>query len=125
MYFFHQVHKNTLPQKDNPDHNFSIYYKFILELYRVPLNIRYSKLIILYRKHLRNRAVQMNIKWNSENIIFETLREAEVWTDSIGNEISGRVYDGYVTPDYKIAYVLLAEVPHFKVHTEIDVNNEP
>ncbi|EOO38728.1 hypothetical protein IKK_02774 [Bacillus mycoides] len=26
----------------------------------------------------------MNIKWNSENIIFETLREAEVWTDSIG-----------------------------------------
>ncbi|HDR4422889.1 TPA: hypothetical protein QCU60_004331 [Bacillus cereus] len=68
------------------------------------------------------------MKWNSENIMFDTLREAEVWADSIGNEIYGRVYDGYVTPDYKIAYALcfqLAEVPHFKVHTKIDVNNEP
>lgn len=70
----------------------------------------------------------MNLRWNRQNVMFETLREAEVWAGSIGNEIYGWVYDGYITPDYKIAYALsfqLAQVSHFKVHTEIDVNNEP
>jgi len=39
-------------------------------------------------------------------VIFETVREAEVWADGFVNEMYGRVFDGYETPDYKIAYAL-------------------
>lgn len=63
----------------------------------------------------------MDIKWKSENVIFDTLWESEVWADSIANEIYGRTIDGYITPDYKIAYALsffLGAVPSFIVHTE-------
>ncbi len=63
----------------------------------------------------------MDIRWKSENIIFDTLRESEVWADSIANEIYGRTIDGYITPSYKIAYALsffLASVSNFIVHTE-------
>ncbi|CAI8814547.1 MULTISPECIES: hypothetical protein [Bacillus] len=63
----------------------------------------------------------MDIRWKSEEIIFDTLRESEVWADSIANEIYGRTIDGYITPDYKVAYALsffLASVPNFIVHTE-------
>ncbi|MBY0598174.1 hypothetical protein [Bacillus bingmayongensis] len=48
----------------------------------------------------------MDIRWKSEDVIFDTQRESEVWTDSIANEIYGRTIDGYITPDYKIAYAL-------------------
>ncbi|NRG31223.1 hypothetical protein [Niallia circulans] len=48
----------------------------------------------------------MEIEWKKETIIFETLRESEVWADSIANEIHGRTINGYITPDYKIAYAL-------------------
>ena len=41
-----------------------------------------------------------------EDVIFETVREAEVWADGVANEMYGRVFDGYETPDYKIAYAL-------------------
>ncbi|MBC6976326.1 hypothetical protein H9I32_29335 [Bacillus sp. Xin] len=61
------------------------------------------------------------MRWKSEDVIFGTLRESEVWADSIANEIYGRTIDGYITPDYKIAYALsffLASVPNFIVHTE-------
>ncbi|MEH7014844.1 hypothetical protein V7087_29255 [Neobacillus niacini] len=61
------------------------------------------------------------MRWKSEDIIFYTLRESEVWADSIANEIYGRTIDGYITPDYKLAYALsfyLASVPVLKVHTE-------
>ncbi|MEN1936682.1 hypothetical protein AAIE21_14050 [Paenibacillus sp. 102] len=61
------------------------------------------------------------MRWKSEDVIFDTLRESEVWADSIANEICGRTIDGYITPDYKIAYALsffLASVPNFIVHTE-------
>lgn len=63
----------------------------------------------------------MEIRWKSEDVIFDTLRESEVWADSIANEIYGRTIDGYITPDNKIAYSLsffLASVPSFIVHTE-------
>ncbi|MEA1008203.1 hypothetical protein CN491_19260 [Bacillus cereus] len=61
------------------------------------------------------------MKWKREDIIFETMREAEVWADSIANEMYGRVFDGYETLDYKIAYVLsffLAQEREWIVHTE-------
>lgn len=48
----------------------------------------------------------ITVKWEREDIIFETMREAEVWADSIANEMYGSVFDGYETPDYKIAYAL-------------------
>lgn len=43
----------------------------------------------------------MKIKWKSEDVIFDTWWEAEVWADSIANEIHGRTINGYITPDYK------------------------
>jgi len=42
----------------------------------------------------------MEIEWKKETIIFETLRESEVWADSIANEIHGRTINGDITPDY-------------------------
>ena len=39
-------------------------------------------------------------------VIFETVREAEVWAGGFVNEMYERVFDGYETPDYKIAYAL-------------------
>lgn len=58
----------------------------------------------------------MEIRWKREDVVFETLWESEVWADSIANEIYGRTIDGYITPDYKIAYALsffLGSVPQF------------
>lgn len=46
------------------------------------------------------------MRWKKEEIIFETIRETEVWADSIANEMYGRLFDGYETLDYKIAYAL-------------------
>ncbi|HDR6316819.1 TPA: hypothetical protein QCU53_003612 [Bacillus thuringiensis] len=46
------------------------------------------------------------MRWKREDIIFETIREAEVWADGVANEMYGRVFDGYETLDYKIAYAL-------------------
>ncbi|MED4886576.1 hypothetical protein [Lysinibacillus fusiformis] len=69
----------------------------------------------------------MALRWNIENIIFDSLHEADVWADSIGNEIYARLYDGYDTPDYKIAYSLafrLAEMKEFRVITEISIDKE-
>lgn len=69
----------------------------------------------------------MNIKWKSEEIVFETMQEADVWADSIGNEIYGRIYEGYITPDYKIACSLafrLASINKSKVKTAIDESNK-
>lgn len=56
-----------------------------------------------------------------EEVIFETMREAEVWADGVANEMHGRVFDGYETLDYKIAYALsffLAQEREFTVCTE-------
>ncbi len=47
------------------------------------------------------------MRWKREDVIFETVREAEVWADGFVNEMYGRVFDGYETPDYKIAYALI------------------
>lgn len=63
----------------------------------------------------------MTLKWKRESIIFDSLFEADVWADSIVNEIYAKLYDGYDTPDYKIAYSLafrLAEIEEFRVITE-------
>ncbi|AFQ18586.1 hypothetical protein P9Y62_17035 [Bacillus thuringiensis] len=46
------------------------------------------------------------MRWKKEDVIFETIRETEVWADSIANEMYGRLFDGYETLDYKIAYAL-------------------
>lgn len=62
----------------------------------------------------------MSIRWKEEMLQFETLREAEVWADSIANEMHGRSITGYGTPDFKVATILafyLAQVPEFRVHT--------
>ncbi|MBE5104546.1 hypothetical protein IGI01_04380 [Bacillus thuringiensis] len=65
------------------------------------------------------------MKWKREDVIFETIREAEVWADSIANEMYGRVFDGYETPDYKIAYALsffLAQNRERNIHTKVEFN---
>lgn len=62
----------------------------------------------------------MTIKWNVEELMFDSLYEAEVWADSIANEMYARLYNGYETPDYKIAYSLafrLAEIKEFTIRT--------
>ena len=67
----------------------------------------------------------MTIRWNREEIIFDTLYEADTWADSIANEIYGRIYEGYDTPDYKIAYTLafrLASIKECRVYTGRDKN---
>ncbi|TFE00692.1 hypothetical protein [Jeotgalibacillus salarius] len=69
----------------------------------------------------------MPLRWKREDILFDSLYEADVWADSIGNEMYARLYDGYDTRDYKIAYALafrLAEVNEFRVHTETTINND-
>ncbi|WP_438311395.1 hypothetical protein [Sporosarcina sp. FA9] len=68
----------------------------------------------------------MTHKWKRESIIFDSLFEADVWADSIGNEIYARLYDGYDTPDYKIAYSLafrLAEIEEFRVMTKRSIDD--
>lgn len=68
----------------------------------------------------------MALRWKREEILFHSLFEADVWADSIGNEIYARLYDAYDTPDYKVAYSLafrLAEMKKFKVMTEISMDN--
>ncbi|MFJ8104026.1 hypothetical protein [Lysinibacillus sp. RC79] len=63
----------------------------------------------------------MEIVWKREDFIFDTIRESEVWADSISNEMFGRTISGYITPDYKIAYSLaffLAQIDEFQVHTK-------
>ncbi|WPK10260.1 hypothetical protein R6U77_09955 [Lysinibacillus louembei] len=63
----------------------------------------------------------MVTRWNREDIIFDSLHEADVWADSIANEIYARLYDGYDTRDYKIAYSLafrLSGIKELKVMTE-------
>lgn len=69
----------------------------------------------------------MTLRWKREDFIFDSLYEADVWADSIGNEMYAKLYDGYNTPDYKIAYSLafrLAEMKEFRVITEISINND-
>ncbi|WP_050977218.1 hypothetical protein [Planococcus antarcticus] len=49
------------------------------------------------------------------------MHEADVWADSIANEMYGRLYDSYSTPDYKIAYALAfrsAAIENCRVYTE-------
>ncbi|PEV87760.1 hypothetical protein [Bacillus thuringiensis] len=67
------------------------------------------------------------MRWKGEAVIFETVREAGVWADGVANEMHGRVFDGYETPDYKIAYALsffLAQNQDFIVHTEVSFKEE-
>lgn len=66
----------------------------------------------------------MNKKLKHENIVFKTLREADVWADSILNEIHGATINGYVTPDPKIAYALafmLCRNPSYLVRTDEEI----
>ena len=70
----------------------------------------------------------MAIRWKEEMMQFETFREAEVWADSIANEIHGRSITGYGTPDFKVATILafyLAQVSEFRVHTAIFPRSGP
>lgn len=36
----------------------------------------------------------MTLRWGKEDIVFDSLYEADIWADSIGNEIYARLYDG-------------------------------
>lgn len=68
----------------------------------------------------------MALEWKREDILFDSLYEADVWADSIGNEMYARLYDGYDTLDYKIAYSLafrLAGMGEFKVSTEKSIGD--
>lgn len=47
------------------------------------------------------------MRWKREDVIFEMVREVEVWVDGVVNEMYGRVFDGYEILDYKIVYVFL------------------
>ncbi|HDX9641798.1 TPA: hypothetical protein ACGXMH_000563 [Bacillus mobilis] len=67
------------------------------------------------------------MKWKKEDVIFETMREAEVWADAVANEMYGRVFDGYETLDYKIAYALtffLVQNREFNIYTNVEFNND-
>ncbi|ALL20995.1 hypothetical protein ABEX41_03385 [Bacillus tropicus] len=67
------------------------------------------------------------MKWKREDVIFETIREAEVWADGIANEMYGRLFDGYETLDYKIAYALsffLAQNQECYIHTSVEINKD-
>ena len=67
-------------------------------------------------------------KLKHEDIIFETMREADVWADSISNEIHGATINGYVTPDSKIAYSLafiLCQNPHYIVRSSEEIDHTP
>lgn len=69
----------------------------------------------------------MTLRWKRENIVFDSFYEADVWADSIGDEIYANLYDGYDTPDYKIAYSLtfrLAEIKKFRVFAEVNMDND-
>ncbi len=71
------------------------------------------------------KGVIFKVKWKKEDVIFETMREAEVWADAVANEMYGRVFDGYETLDYKIAYALaflLAKNREFNIYTEVECN---
>ena len=60
-------------------------------------------------------------KSKKEEILFDTMYEADIWADSIANEIYGKIYDSYITPDYKIACSLafrLASIKNCRVYTE-------
>ncbi|MFC4410317.1 hypothetical protein ACFOZY_07770 [Chungangia koreensis] len=62
----------------------------------------------------------MDIKWLQEEFIFETMQEADMWAYSLENEMYGRIFNGYITPDYKIASALafrLAKNKDLKVYT--------
>lgn len=68
----------------------------------------------------------MTLKWKKESVIFDSLFEADVWADSIVNEMFAKLYDGYDTPDYKIAYCLafrLAEIEELRVITERSIDD--
>ncbi|MFI8708455.1 hypothetical protein ACIGHG_15485 [Bacillus sp. NPDC077411] len=68
----------------------------------------------------------MSIRWHKPDcrqdyMVFDTLWEAEEWRGSISNDMYAGVFDGYTTPDEKVAYVLafrLASVQRFHVHTD-------
>lgn len=56
----------------------------------------------------------------TEEIVFDTMHEADVWADSIANEMYGRLYDICSTPDYKIACALafrLAAIENCRIYT--------
>ncbi|HDR6308710.1 TPA: hypothetical protein QCU60_000514 [Bacillus cereus] len=68
------------------------------------------------------------MRWKREDVIFETMREAEVWADSIANEMYGKVFDRYETPDYKIAYALaflLAQNRGFNIYPALMGSKTP
>ncbi|EOP14101.1 hypothetical protein KQ3_03921 [Bacillus cereus B5-2] len=71
------------------------------------------------------KEVVFKVRWKREDVFFDTIREAEVWADGVVNEMYGRVFDGYETLDYKIAYALaffLAKNREFNIHTEVEFN---
>lgn len=68
----------------------------------------------------------MTIRWHKSNCkedkrIYDTFWEAEVWAHSISNDIKAGSFDGYTTPDEKVASSLafyLAKSNRLVVHSE-------
>jgi hypothetical protein len=74
------------------------------------------------------KGVIFKVKWKKEDVIFETMREAEVWADAVANEMYGRVFDGYETLDYKVAYALaflLAKNREFNIYPALMGSKTP
>lgn len=75
-----------------------------------------------------NGANNKSIRWHTETMIFETMREAHEWAYSVPYNEIGTVYDGYKTNDEKIAYALVFELIRsntihgyrFNIHSDCD-----
>lgn len=51
-----------------------------------------------------------SIRWYTETMQFETMREAHEWAYSVPYNEIGHLYEGYITTDEKIASALVFEL---------------
>lgn len=73
----------------------------------------------------------MGVRWNDvrykqDYVIFDTMLEAIVWAESISADIFSGVFDGYTSPDEKVAMALafmLAQKDDLIVHTKREIEN--
>ncbi|WP_052416156.1 hypothetical protein [Paenibacillus sp. FSL R5-0912] len=72
-----------------------------------------------------NRNVNLqDIRWFEEMLTFDTLREAEEWVMSDAyNKVGGRQFDGYLTSDPKLAFVLVYNLTRLKTLGRASFNN--
>lgn len=69
------------------------------------------------------------IRWYSETMQFDTMRETHEWVYSGAYNEIGTLYDGYITQDLKLACALVFELVRsntihnhrFDIHTDYDL----